>query len=78
VVFDVPLLYETHAEQQCDVVLVVSASAEQQRQRVLARPGMTVEKLAAMLARQVCGRVGGAPLCAVCRRRVQEAQHSAC
>lgn len=53
VVFDIPLLYETKAEQQLDVVLVVSAPADVQRQRVLARPGMTPEKLAAILARQV-------------------------
>lgn len=53
VVFDIPLLYETQAEQQLDVVLVVSAPAEVQQQRVLARPGMTPEKLAAILARQV-------------------------
>lgn len=51
-VFDIPLLYETKAEQQLDLVLVVSAPADVQRQRVLARPGMTPEKLAAILARQ--------------------------
>jgi hypothetical protein len=54
VVFDIPLLYETKAEQQLDLVLVVSAPADVQQQRVLARPGMTPEKLAAILARQVC------------------------
>lgn len=53
VVFDIPLLYETKAEQQLDLVLVVSAPAEVQQQRVLARQGMTPEKLAAILARQV-------------------------
>jgi dephospho-CoA kinase len=52
VVFDIPLLYETKAEQQLDLVLVVSAPAEVQQQRVLSRPGMTPEKLAAILARQ--------------------------
>lgn len=52
-VFDIPLLYETHAEEQLDLVLVVSAPSELQQQRVLARPGMTQEKLAAILARQV-------------------------
>jgi dephospho-CoA kinase len=55
VVFDIPLLYETHAEQQLDLVLVVSAPADVQQQRVLARTGMTPEKLAAILARQVRG-----------------------
>jgi dephospho-CoA kinase len=54
VVLDIPLLYETKAEQQLDLVLVVSAPADVQQQRVLARPGMTPEKLAAILARQVC------------------------
>jgi dephospho-CoA kinase len=54
VVFDIPLLYETKAEAGLDVVLVVSAPAEVQQQRVLARPGMTPEKLSAILARQVC------------------------
>lgn len=58
-VFDIPLLYETKAEQQLDVVLVVSAPADVQRQRVLVRPGMTPEKLAAILARQVCWGLAG-------------------
>jgi hypothetical protein len=67
VVFDIPLLYETHAEQQLDLVLVVSAPADVQQQRVLARPGMTPEKLAAILARQVrcskqCACVGASSL----------------
>ena len=53
VVLDVPLLFETGAEAQCDAVAVVSAPAEQQRQRALARPGMSEEKLGAMLQRQV-------------------------
>jgi dephospho-CoA kinase len=52
-VLDVPLLMETGAEGRCDAVLVVSAPAETQRQRVLARPGMTEEKLDAILARQM-------------------------
>lgn len=53
VVLDIPLLYETGAEGGCDAVAVVSAPAEAQRARALARPGMHEEKLAAMLARQV-------------------------
>ena len=53
VVFDVPLLYETGGDKLCDKVLVVTASADVQRQRVLARPGMTVEKLEAILASQM-------------------------
>lgn len=51
--FDVPLLYETGGEAYVDKVAVVSASAEVQRQRVLARPGMTPARLEAILARQL-------------------------
>lgn len=52
VVVDVPLLFETGGEARMDAVVVVSAGAEQQRERVLARPNMTAEKFAAILARQ--------------------------
>ncbi len=52
-VLDVPLLLETGGEARCDAVLVVSAPAEVQRARVLARDGMTPEKLDAILARQM-------------------------
>lgn len=52
VVLDIPLLFETHSENRVDKILVVTASADTQRQRVLARSGMTEEKLAAILARQ--------------------------
>jgi len=52
-VIDVPLLLETRGEGRCDAVLVVTAPAEVQRERVLARPGMSAEKLAAILARQM-------------------------
>lgn len=52
-VIDVPLLLETRGEGRCDAVLVVTAPAEVQRERVLARPGMTAKKLAAILARQM-------------------------
>jgi dephospho-CoA kinase len=51
--FDIPLLFETHGEDAFDKVIVVSAPAEAQRERVLARPGMTGEKLASILARQM-------------------------
>jgi dephospho-CoA kinase len=51
--FDIPLLFETGGEQVFDEVIVVSAPLEVQRQRVLARPGMTEEKLAHILARQL-------------------------
>jgi dephospho-CoA kinase len=53
VVIDVPLLFETGGEKNCDVVVVVSASATLQRQRALARPGMNPEKLAGILSRQM-------------------------
>ena len=51
--FDIPLLFETHGEQAFDKVIVVSAPPEVQRERVLARPGMTDGKLDAILARQL-------------------------
>lgn len=52
-VLDIPLLFETGGENRVDAVLVVSAPESVQRARVLARPGMTEEKFAAILARQV-------------------------
>ncbi|UZF91208.1 dephospho-CoA kinase [Bosea sp. NBC_00550] len=52
-IIDVPLLLETGGEERCDAVLVVTAPAEVQRERVLARPGMSAEKLAAILSRQM-------------------------
>jgi dephospho-CoA kinase len=52
-VFDIPLLFEKSANAQVDAVVVVTASAEAQRERVLSRPGMTEEKFAHILALQV-------------------------
>lgn len=52
-VFDIPLLFETGGERNMDAVVVVSAPADIQRARVLAREGMTPERLDAILARQV-------------------------
>jgi dephospho-CoA kinase len=53
VVLDIPLLFETAAERSCDAVAVVSAPAEVQRQRAFGRPGMTDDKLSAILAKQM-------------------------
>ena len=53
IVFDIPLLFEKGGADQVDTVVVVSAPPEIQRARVLARPGMTEEKFAAILALQL-------------------------
>jgi dephospho-CoA kinase len=52
-VLDIPLLYETGGEALCDAVVVVSAPADMQRQRVLERPDMTEAKFTAILAKQM-------------------------
>jgi dephospho-CoA kinase len=53
VLLDIPLLFETRGERVCDAVVVVSAPAAMQRQRAFERPGMTEEKFAALLAKQL-------------------------
>jgi dephospho-CoA kinase len=53
VLLDVPLLFETRADHGCDAVVVVSAPSEIQRKRAFERPGMTDDKLAAILAKQM-------------------------
>ncbi|OLB78588.1 MAG: dephospho-CoA kinase [Alphaproteobacteria bacterium 13_2_20CM_2_64_7] len=52
-VLDIPLLFETGGEERVDAVVVVSAPPDVQRSRVLERPGMTVDKLDAILAKQI-------------------------
>lgn len=52
VVLDVPLIFETGGEKNMHKVIVVSAPADMQRARVLAREGMTPERLDAILAQQ--------------------------
>jgi dephospho-CoA kinase len=52
VVFDIPLLFETKGEANMDAVVVASAPAHIQRERVLTRPGMTEEKFAYLHSRQ--------------------------
>jgi dephospho-CoA kinase len=53
VVFDIPLLFEKGGVEEVDAVAVVSAAVEVQRARVLARPGMTAERFAQILALQL-------------------------
>ena len=53
VVLDIPLLFETAAEQRCDAVVLVTAPPFLQRARVLARPNMTADRFEAVLAKQM-------------------------
>lgn len=53
VVFDIPLLYETGGEKRVDAVLVVTAPADVQKARVMARPGMTEERFNHVLSQQI-------------------------
>ena len=56
VVLDIPLLFETHGTERCDAVLVVSAPARLQRERVMRRPGMTEARFAGILEAQMPDR----------------------
>ena len=53
VVLDIPLLYETGADHELDYVIIVSANEDVLKKRAMARPGMTQDKLARILARQM-------------------------
>lgn len=53
IVFDIPLLFETGSDKECDFVVVVSTSEKEQRRRVLARADMSVEKFEKILASQL-------------------------
>jgi dephospho-CoA kinase len=53
VVLDIPLLFETHSDRIADAVVLVTAPEAVQKERVRVRPGMTAERLAAILARQM-------------------------
>jgi len=53
ILLDVPLLFETGGERHCDAVVVVSAPLDIQRRRAFERPGMTEEKFAALVGKQV-------------------------
>jgi dephospho-CoA kinase len=52
-VLDIPLLYETGGDKRCDAVVVVSAPPDIQRARAFERPGMTEQKFAVILSRQM-------------------------
>ncbi|HTV89443.1 MAG TPA: dephospho-CoA kinase [Stellaceae bacterium] len=56
VVLDIPLLFETGGGVRCDFVIVVSAPARLQRERVLRRPGMSARRLAGILEAQMPDR----------------------
>lgn len=53
IVLDIPLLFETGAEGRCDAILVTVVDADEQKRRVLARPGMSEPLFHAILAKQM-------------------------
>jgi dephospho-CoA kinase len=52
-VLDIPLLFEAGGAERVDTIVLVTADEAVQRKRVLARPGMTPERFAAIAARQM-------------------------
>src|SRR4029450_10485051 len=72
---NLPLLFETGRDSAMDRIVVVSAPAEIQRQRALARPGMTEEKLARLLGRSASerGKRGRADLLVEAGRALDDA-----
>lgn len=52
-VLDIPLLFEAEWNRYCDVAVVVSAPAQEQKKRVMTRPGMTEDKFALILSHQM-------------------------
>lgn len=53
IILDIPLLFETGGDARCDRIIVVTASADIQKARVMARPGMTAQRFAAIVAKQL-------------------------
>ena len=53
VILDIPLLFETGAENSVDYIIVASAPDEIQKQRIMARPNMSAEKMQLLLSRQM-------------------------
>lgn len=53
VVLDIPLLFEKHLEEECDVIVVTNCSKQLQKQRILSRPGMTLSLMNQLLAQQI-------------------------
>jgi len=64
VVLDIPLLFETEGHKRVDITIVVSAPLDVQRERVLARPGMSAQKLDAISGKAArrCGKSAPAPI----------------